>query len=251
MRRTLLGLHTLVATLACGPGSSTSTGTDSTTSDPATGSADAGGTGGTAGSGTTGGIATENMTTDAPTGPGMTGETTPGITTGTATDGPGSTSDTGGSSDCAIINDGDYGECDVFLGWAFSGLECRAVYGCECAPDCDKFFPVPAACALTCAAAGECNGERIEGKYLGKNPVEVGDLCDGVHACLAGPDVSPEVLEAIWGAQTCEGGQNICDTESSCQGPFRGQLDAEMFEQLCAISLLTGVEKVLCVVWGP
>lgn len=250
MRWTVLGLHTLALALACGPSGGTSTSTDAATSDTMTG-----GPGTTAGADTSG--STGNSTTNGdPTGPGTTVETTAhGPTTGAATEaasgGPGSTGDTGGSLPCAIVNDGDYGECDYFLGWAFDGLECRPVTGCECAPDCDNFFPDSAGCGLACAAAGECVRARIEGKYLGKNPVEVGDLCDEVHACLAGPDISPAALEAIWGAQTCQAEPKVCETESWCQSPFGGELDAEMFQKMCAASLLAGVDKVYCIVWGP
>ena len=235
MRWIVVDLHSFA--LACGPGGGASTGT----------------TGGTGGS-TTSSPGASSTSSD-PTEPGTPGATTAQGTTGTANDttgdGPGSTGDTGGSPACAIVDDGDYGECDSHLGWAFDGLECRPVNGCECAPDCDKFFPDAASCALACAAEGKCNEERITGKYLGKNPVEVGDPCDEVHACLAGPNVWPAALEAIWGAQTCQGEPKVCETDAWCRGPLGGELEADMVAKMCAVSLLDSVDAVHCVVWGP
>ncbi len=145
---------------------------------------------------------------------------------------------------------GDYGDCDAVLGVAFNGTECAAISGCDCAPDCDKFFPDVASCALTCAAAGHCNADRLEPAGILKEPVVEGIHCDEVDACVSEPFFK-ETLEQIFGMLTCEGMGAPCQAGTICHGLWAGTLEGEAWTKTCAATLVPGVGTLFCVVFGP
>lgn len=247
----------VLAPLACGPGdpgatdgstgggSSASTGGGSgstaaaTTDDPTSG-----------GSGTaTASTSTTAATTTGPSTTTTTGETTAAASTGVSATSS-STGDTGGPSVCEAA-EGDYGDCATPLGWAFDGTECAMVSGCDCAPDCDRFFADAAACALACAAAGHCNADRLHGAALAMDPVQQGQLCDEVDVCV--PDDSyKSIYEQIFGMLTCEGQGFPCEGNApGCTGLWQNMLGPEEWLKTCAATLVQGGGDVFCVVFGP
>lgn len=63
---------------------------------------------------------------------------------------------------CEVTDAAGVGDCDLFLGWAFDGLDCVPLSGCSCeGTDCDALF----------GSAGECELECVVS--------EVGDSCGG------------------------------------------------------------------------
>jgi hypothetical protein len=223
------------------PGTSSSTSNDPDPTDGGSGSA----TSGTSTSTST----TTTSTTDATT-IGTVTNLTSGSSGGSASStGPGTTGDTGGPVGCEPAT-ADYGDCATPLGWAFDGTECRPVSGCDCAPDCDKFFQNPAECALTCAAAGHCNEDRLDGAALAQEPVMQGHLCDEIDVCPDSPDLKT-IFEEIFGMLICEGGGFPCQGGEKCTGIFQNMLGPEEWLKTCAASLVQGSGDVICVVFGP
>lgn len=214
---------------------STASASSSTSTDPTDGSASA-----SASTSTT----TTTTTTDA------TSDSTAATTQISGITAVGSTGpdDTGGPVVCAPAT-GDYGDCATPLGWAYDGTECRPVSGCDCAPDCDKFFAAPAECALTCAAAGHCNEDRLEAEALAQDPVMQGNLCDEIAVCPDSPDLKA-IFEEIFGVLSCEGG-GFCDNGEKCTGIFQNMLGPDDWLKTCAATLVQGSGDVLCVVYGP
>jgi hypothetical protein len=207
---------------------------ETTTTDPLTTSA----TGSTTTMGSTS-FTTTPPTTDSSTGPIDTTTTDPGTST---------TSSTGGGGVCKPAL-GDYGDCDLALGWAFDGTSCASFSGCDCAPDCDLFFPGPVACASACAAVGECREDIVEGVALAQEPIGPGSLCDQVDACVDSPELKGWLTELFPGL-SCDGSPLDCDAET-CQLQFQSVLTKEEWTQICAATLLPGIEQIGCVVFGP
>ncbi len=245
----------LVLLVACGGGGGSSDGTaDGSTSAASTSTASATDSASTTvtGSGTTE-AGSEPMTT---TGPGETsatattvGETSTGTPGSTSDPGTGSTGDatTGGSVGACKAIDGDYGPCDALIGYAFVDGGCQLVSGCNCEPDCEFFFDDPVACASTCAAAGECQSGNIHGGGIAPDEVGPGSFCDGVDTCVDLPELAQQLKE-LFPELVCEQGQ--CDGQN-CHLLWQGELTAEQWTQICAASLLPGVDEVVCMVFGP
>lgn len=240
-----------VLALACNPdGGGSSTGATSTTtagstgasatatstsSDPTTGAS------ATATSAADTGATTSTTSTTAAT-------TTTGTTAVTATTGAQTSGDTGGPAICGAAI-GDYGDCDLALGVAFDGTECVSRSGCGCAPDCDKFFPDMASCALACADAGHCNQPRIKAAGVAKDPIGPGDLCDEIDVCPTSPDLEL-VFKQIFGMLSCEPG--MCQGGGqTCHGLWQNMLGPDAWKKTCAASLVQGSGDILCVVFGP
>lgn len=224
-----------------------------TASDPATGTATAIGSTSLWPSGTdSSGVVTTGGTIEVTiTGTSGSSGTTAATETGGTTDASGTSAGTsgGGVGACEPAL-GDYGDCDAVLGVAFNGIECATISGCNCAPDCDKFFPDVASCALTCAEAGHCNPDRLEPAGILKEPVMMGTHCDEVDACLSEPFFK-EILEQIFGMLTCEGMAFPCNEGNVCHGLWAGPLEGDAWTQTCAATLVPGVGTLLCVVFGP
>jgi hypothetical protein len=224
-------------------GTTGTTGSSSSTSNDPT---DGGSGSATSGTSTTTSTSTTESTTTSASTTAVTGESTGASASGST----GTTGDTGGPLVCEPAT-GDYGDCATPLGWAFDGAECRPVSGCDCGPDCDKFFPGPAECALTCAAAGHCNEDRLEGAGLAGDPVMQGDLCDEIDVCPESPDLKA-IFEEIFGMLSCEGRGFPCEGNvQSCTGIFQNMLGPEDWLKTCAASLIQGSGTVFCVVFGP
>lgn len=252
----LRSLTCAVLLAACGSGGGTSA-SDTSTGAPATTSA--GPT--TSSTGTTiSDTGTTPVTTSA-TGTTPQPSTTPSESTSTTTadpttgsadhsTGPAVTSSSGDSTTgdpdgtCEEA-DGDYGPCEAILGYGLVGEKCLAISGCNCEPDCASIFPSPVACATTCAAAGECNDAIITGAGIGPKEVGPGSLCDEVDACVDLPE-----LKELFPGLTCEPGGMPCGGET-CHLLFQNVLTPEQWTQICAASLLQGVDELYCVVFGP
>lgn len=198
--------------------------------------------------------------TSASTGPGETTSTssseTGTVQSSTNTE-PGETGDSssGGSTTgdpvgtCKELS-GDYGKCLALLGIAFVDGACRAVSGCDCEPDCEFFFDIddPAACASTCAAAGECNEDIVKGAGIADDPIGPGSLCDELNACASSPELE-QAFQELFPELVCEQG-NGCDGQN-CHLLFQNVLTPEQWQQICAASLLPGVSQISCWVFGP
>lgn len=235
---------------ASGGSSSTSTGqpttgggasgTTTTTGEAA--SSSGGGTG--TGTGTSAG-----RTTDA-TGPVLTtsSETTTSTGSSSSGAGPSTTSETGGGGLCGVA-DGEYGECAAVLGVAFDGAACSTFSGCSCEPDCDLFFPSAEACAQACAADGKCAADKIVAGGLARDPVQVGSFCDQVDACPQDA-AHKQQLQALFPGMVCEPG-GPCPSGEICHLKFAGILDRATWAELCAATLLPGLDPLRCMVFGP
>lgn len=253
----LRSLTCAVLLAACGSGGGTSA-SDTSTGAPATTSAGptTSSTGTTiSDTGTTPVTTSATGTTPQPstTPSESTSTTTPDPTTGSAdhSTGPAVTSSSGGDSSTGDPDGtckeaaGDYGPCEAILGYGLVGEKCLAISGCNCEPDCAYIFPSPVACATTCAAAGECNDALITGAGIGPKEVGPGSLCDEVDACVDLPE-----LKELFPGLTCEPGGMPCGGEN-CHLLFQNVLTPEQWTQICAASLLQGVDELYCVVFGP
>jgi hypothetical protein len=246
---------------ACGPGGGTSN-SDTATSAPATTTTTTGATSTTTvtGGGTTIDATSSDPATTSATGTTPQPSTTPSETTSTTTPDPttGSTGPVGTSSSSSSGDSttddpvgackeavGDHGPCDAILGYGLVGDQCIAISGCNCEPDCAFIFPDPLTCATTCAAAGECNEAIITGAGIGPKEVGPGSLCDEVNACVELPE-----LKELFPGLTCEPGGMPCGGET-CHLLFQNVLTPEQWTQICAASLLQGVDELYCVVFGP
>lgn len=268
-----LALTCCLTLAACGPGGGTTAGTNATDDTTATATPGTSTAPGTTTAPTTGGTTTDTTssdplttsatgssstmgptsftssppttdpTVDPSTGPVETSTTSPGTSSTSAT---GDTEDPVGACKPAL---GDYGDCDLALGWAFDGTSCASLSGCDCAPDCDLFFAGPVACASACAAAGECREDIVEAVALAQEPIGPGSLCDQVDACVVSPELKGWLMELFPGLN-CEGSPLDCDAET-CQLQFQSVLTPEEWTQICAATLLPTIEKLGCVVFGP
>lgn len=259
----------LAALLACNgePGTTETTGGTGTATSTATGTSP----GTTAPTGdlttTTGGTATGGMTSAPTTSTSTTATTEPATSTSTtepatsttepatttsSTTGTATTDDTGAVDPQCAPATGDYGECAAVLGFAFDGTECTLRSGCSCAPDCDKFFPSAAACALSCAAADHCNPDEFDGAGLAKPPITQGMHCDGVYMCPGADAELAQAYQAIFGQLTCEPGDFPCSENGEhCMGLLAGTLGPDEWAKMCAASLLPNSGPFICTVFGP
>lgn len=254
----LRSLACLVLLVACGGGGGSSDGSTGGTTGSSTSSASATSTtvtGGGTSEASSGPMTTSATGTSPTTGPGESSTTaTTASTVGESSTGTPGTSDasTGTTGDattgglvgaCEPIT-GNYGPCDALIGYAFVDGSCQLVSGCSCEPDCEFFFDDPVACASTCAAAGECQLGDIQGGGIGPDDVGPGSFCDEVDACVNLPE-----LKELFPELVCEPGQP-CGGEN-CHLLWQGQLTQEQWTQICAASLLPGVDELYCMVFGP
>lgn len=244
---------TSATTGSTGTASSTGTGTSATATTATDPTTDDGGTvSASASASSTSSTATTasptTSTSSATTGPAA---TTSSSTSSSTSDATSSTGTTGGPGGVCEPARGDYGPCDAELGWAYDGSACTLRSGCDCAPDCDKFFPDVAACALACADAGQCNPDKIEAAALAMDPVVEGSFCDGVYVCPMGDTALEQALEQIFGMLSCEPGGFPCDAGPVCAGLWAGMLGPEEWKKVCAASLVPMPHPLWCVVFGP
>lgn len=242
----------LLASSACGPGGGGETGSSGSASSGSASSSSGATPTTSAGSSTT--DATGTATSG--TGTGTSGSTSTSSTSGstgttgeplTGTASTGSSSSGGGGDACVDVS-GDYGPCEAIIGYGFDGSTCRAFSGCNCAPHCDDFAPDPVACALGCAAAGECNAAALHPAGINKEPVVQGSFCDELDACTTDPEYTAWLTQ-IFGAFDCEPNQ-FCGPLQACHVAWQGELDAALWPKVCAASLLPGAD-LKCVVFGP
>jgi len=51
---------------------------------------------------------------------------------------------------CRALDPNAYGDCEMALGWGFTGSTCEMISGCSCGDDCDYFFNTQAECENRC-----------------------------------------------------------------------------------------------------
>ncbi|MEZ4380030.1 MAG: hypothetical protein R3A79_01690 [Nannocystaceae bacterium] len=218
--------------------------TDSTSTTAASTSASTGDATTSAGTGDASTSDGASSTTVASTSTASTAATTGGETD---TDTSAGTTTTGGGEVCEDLSGVDFGACATPLGWAFDGEACVLISGCGCDEGCDAIFADAAACAATCAAAGECRDELFQGAGIFEGPFGVGDFCDEIDVCGESSGALPELLGA-----TCDDrGGYPCDGASRCAVDSPRAVTPAQYADLCAASLLPDVSLIACVVWGP
>ena len=146
---------------------------------------------------------------------------------------------------CAPIT-GDYGDCEVFLGWGFDGSVCRRFSGCTCEPYCASLFPTAADCAVTCAAAGRCNTGALTGAGIAATFAE-GDYCDDVLVCASG-DLEPDLATLLPLSGACQ--LNSLCWPLGCPTSLEGNIEGDAWRGVCAATLVPDVQ-VDCFILGP
>jgi len=80
-----------------------------------------------------------------------------------------------------------------------------------------------------------------------------GAFCDDIRVCAdRDPYVRRSDLDAVLDVSGTCGSDYLtaCDTESTCRAVESGYADGELWDSICAASLLRGVE-LTCMVYGP
>ena len=192
-----------------------------------------------------------DVTTSGTGGAGTTGSTT---TTGAAQGGAaaGGQAGTGGAGGQGASGStcepalGDYGDCDLALGWAFDGADCVSMTGCDCAPDCGAFATDFAGCVSACT--GYCDASAFVGDGIASGGWAEGSFCDEIYTCVKA-DVVP-MLQALVPASTCEA--NGCGAgQDRCTLASGGEVTAEDMSQFCAATLIEDLDELRCLVIGP
>lgn len=144
---------------------------------------------------------------------------------------------------CPVIDPTTFGTCEATIGAGFDGNHCVLVDGCS--PGAPGLFPNPNACALACAAAGQCDESKLEGQFDPSKPLE-GQFCDDVEI-LGDFSTSalPANLCAVAPDMHCEGYSN--DT-LVCRA-IHGFLTTADVAELCALSLLPQVKGLRCLIY--
>jgi hypothetical protein len=164
-------------------------------------------------------------------------------------DGDGDTDTDADADDRCVDVSGDYGGCDMFLGYGFDGDRCVSFSGCSCDPHCGDFFDDLGECTGTCADEGRCNDELMRGEGIASDDFGVGDHCDEVHLCV--DETARSLVDEIFPSAHCDETIAFCTSTSSCQVYPSGAISAARWRELCEASLVPGVSGILCVVWGP
>jgi len=152
--------------------------------------------------------------------------------------------------DGACVNvSGDFGDCEMMLGYGFDGRVCRPFSGCGCAPYCGYFFNDLVECVSVCVQEGHCNVELFYGRALASDPFGIGDHCDEINACPSASAV-PSLLE-LFPESLCGEGEQFCSPSISCRLFGFGVVTESVWQELCGATLIDGVGEVECIVWGP
>lgn len=142
---------------------------------------------------------------------------------------------------------GDYGDCEVALGWGFDGERCQSYSGCSCEPDCDRLFDTALDCALACQGEGHCREAALHSGGIA-GPVEIGALCDDLEVCT-GQASEDDLSELFDVAGECGSGSGSCQAGNTCLLARRGTLTEAEWNAICTASLLP-VDSIICSVWG-
>lgn len=154
---------------------------------------------------------------------------------------------TGGAGICGGTV-GDYGDCQLPLGWIYDGGHCVPVSGCGCEPDCDAFSDDASGCVAGCA--GTCDTTVFLGAGIASDDWGVGDGCDELHACLE--PGSAQLIESVLSEPLTCTDQSWCEAgEQSCRIPITTIITPELYDELCGAALLEGLVSWRCVVYGP
>ena len=95
---------------------------------------------------------------------------------------------------------------------------------------------------------GYCNQEAFTAGGIATDFVE-GSYCDEVVACT--PDYAEEdLVQLIALPNGCDPTGAQCPGLASCLTDFRGDVGADVWDPLCAASLLPDV-SLMCWIWGP
>jgi hypothetical protein len=52
---------------------------------------------------------------------------------------------------CKPVKPDAFGDCPAILGWAWTGLTCKEISGCNCAPACKSFYDTEGDCMKSCS----------------------------------------------------------------------------------------------------
>jgi len=156
-----------------------------------------------------------------------------------------------GDGDVDADADGGYGDCDMWLGYAFDNGRCRGFGGCSCDPDCGHFFETMQACAEGCAAEGRCDDTLMQGAGIAPAHFAVGDFCDEIIACFRPEAVMPDTIPALVPGATCVAPSTFCSVIGSCTLSDGGAVTEAQWQDFCELTMVDGVESVVCVVYGP
>jgi hypothetical protein len=152
----------------------------------------------------------------------------------------------GGGPACAAAL-ADYGDCDLALGWAFDGENCVPMSGCGCEPDCAAFTTDFAGCLGACD--GFCDTSAFVGAGIADDGWGEGDFCDGISACVKS-DVVP-LVEQVVTATDCSPDASCGANASRCVLGFAGEVQPDLFEELCAATLIEDLDAIECLILGP
>ena len=164
---------------------------------------------------------------------------------------------------CVVVEDVDFGDCGLTLGYVFDGRRCVEVTGCPCEGEsCSTFFSDAIACASTCERAGYCQRDVLS-KYLAPASTCEGVSCyDTMAICIASQANPEETIEALlpgFGDFRCDnqlGSRDLCAFASNVEcpedswccehydsGPFIEGMSAHT---LCAVTLLDATRTIGC-----
>lgn len=109
------------------------------------------------------------------------------------------------------------GDCATELGWAFDGVECRLLTGCECVGvDCERLFDDGMRCFAAfdpCSRPCASNDECASSQYCDW-PAEGGCRTGGQGSCRARPEVCAG-LDPVCG---CDGNDYASPCEAATEG---------------------------------
>ena len=204
-------------------------------------------TGGSTGGGGAQSASTANGT-GAATGDGGAGAAVVGAGAGGVGAGGAGSGGQAGSASCIDVSGGDYGACEMVLGWGYDGNDCVHYSGCSCEPNCGGFHKDLGSCIKACAT--KCDTSAFLGLALKKDGWGVGDHCDDVFACTN--TAAANYLKSILPQLDC-GASSDCPGNGMqfCRLAYAGTVDAAAYAGYCEMTLVEGVDAIYCSLYGP
>jgi hypothetical protein len=120
----------------------------------------------------------------------------------------------------------------------------------DSAPDtAEDPFEDPAEDTIEEDAALDCDTSKMLSAGIAPSPWTVGSFCDEVYACIASGAASS--VTAIFPSAACGVTFSSCMTSAgACQVLTGGTITASQWDDLCALSLLSGVLQIYCIVYA-
>ncbi|MEZ4446867.1 MAG: hypothetical protein R3B72_47750 [Polyangiaceae bacterium] len=172
-----------------------------------------------------------------------------GASGGSSQGGAGATSGAGGQGGGTVCQAalGDYGDCDLALGWAFDGQDCVAISGCDCGMDCSAFEQDLQSCIGACP--DYCDSTAFLGEGIGGDGWGEGAFCDELYTCVKS-DVVPNLELVLGTSLSCETGV-ICPVgEERCLLQSSVTVSPSLYSGLCATTLVEDLGAWYCLVLG-